>query len=312
MLCGYDGRMELRHLRYFVAVAEELNLTRAAARLRVAQPALSRQMHDLEDELQTQLLERSRAGVQLTRAGRAFYPKARAILRQAAEAANEARTAGGAISGRLALGYSSGMLLNYLAPVLTKFRRTHAKVEFDFFHGKAAEQVKALRDSRIDVGGMNLFAPTEGLEHQTIWRVPVKVVLPAKHPLAEQREFELTDLRNEDFVICSRESRPEFYDEFFRQCANAGFHPRVVKEVGGYPTNMLGLVSVGAGVSVYPHFEQVERIRGILWRPLVKPKTWVEFALVWRRDHESRVLREFIEAAAREFVPSNPVAEEGL
>lgn len=304
MLFGYGPAMELRHLRYFVAVAEELNLTRAAAKLRVAQPALSRQMHDLEDELQTPLLERRPAGVQLTRAGRAFYPKARAILRQAAEAANDARTAGGAISGRLTLGYSSGLLLNHLTPVIAGYRRAHPKVEFDFFHGKAPEQVKALREVRIDVSIMNLFMPTPGLEHETIWRVPVHVVLPAKHPLAKQREFELTDLRNEDFVICSRESRPEFYDEFFRQCANAGFHPRVVKEVDGYPTNALGLVSVSAGVTVFPHFAQVERMHGIVWRPLVKPRTWVEFALVWRPQSVSRVTEEFIALASRLFPPS--------
>lgn len=307
MPVGYVARMELRHLRYFVAVAEDLNLTRAAARLRVAQPALSRQIHDLEAELQTPLFERLRAGVQLTRAGRAFYPKARAILAQTAEAANEARTAGGAISGRLALGYPSGILLNHLAPVVAAFRRAHPKVEFDFFYGKTAEQLKALRDSRIDVGAMNLFAPTEGLEHQLIWRVPVQVVLPAKHPLAQQREFELTDLRHENFVFCSRESRPEFYDEFFRQCANAGFHPRMVKEVGGYPTNVLGLVSVGAGVTVFPHFGEVERMHGIVWRPLVKPRTWVEFALVWRRNHESRVLEEFLALARKKLsTPDQP------
>ena len=295
--------MELRHLRYFVTVAEELNLTRAASKLRVAQPALSRQMHDLEDELQTPLLERTRTGVQLTRAGRAFHPKARAILAQAAEAANAARTAAGAISGRLAVGYPTGIHLNYLAPLIAQFRKAHPKVEFDFFHGLPPEQFKALRDSKIDIGFVTLPVHVDELEHQVVWRLPFQVVLPQKHPLAKQREFALADLRHEDFVFCTRESRPEFYDEFFRQCANAGFHPRVVHEVGGYPTNMLGLVSVGAGVSVLPHFDQVERIRGIVWRPLNKPKVWVEFALVWRRKNTSRVSEEFIALAAKHFPP---------
>ena len=303
MLFGYGDGMELRHLRYFVAVAEASNLTRAAAKLRVAQPALSRQIKDLEDELSAPLFERTRTGVQLTRAGRAFYPKARAVLKQAADAVNDARTAGGAISGRLAVGYENGMLLNHLAPVIAAFRRAHPKVEFDFFYGKAPEQLKALRDTRIDLGTMNLFVPTEGLEHQTVLRVPVKVVLPAKHPLAKQAEFALTDLRNEDFVLCTRESRPEFYDEFFRQCANAGFHPRVVKEVGGHPSNMLGLVSVGVGVSVYPHFDQVERMHGIVWRLLVKPATTVDFAFVWRAKSVSAVVREFITAVEQELPP---------
>ena len=303
--------MEWRHLLYFGAVADPLNPTRAAAKLRVAQPALSRQIKDLEDELSAPLFERTRTGVQLTRAGRAFYPKARAVLKQAADAVNDARTAGGAISGRLAVGYENGMLLNHLAPVIAAFRRAHPKVEFDFFYVKAPEQLKALRDTRIDLGTMNLFVPTEGLEHQTVLRVPVEVVLPAKHPLARQAEFALTNLRNEDFVLCTRESRPEFYDEFFRLCANAGFHPRVVTEVGGYPTTMLGLVSVGAGVSVLPHFEQVERIHGIVWRPLIKPKVWVEFALIWRRQNTSRVLEEFLTLAAKQF-PEQNTSQAGL
>ncbi len=296
--------MELRHLRYFVAVAEELNLTRAAARLRVAQPALSRQMHDLEDELQTPLLERGHAGVQLTRAGRAYYKRARAILAQAAEAANEARAAAGVISGRLAIGFPTGIHLNYMAPVIAAFRQANPQVEFDYFHGLADQQLKALRDGRIDLGFVMLPIAMDGLEQLLVWRVPFKVVLPTKHPLAKRREFELADLRGEDFVFCPRDSRPEFYDEFIRQCINAGFRPRIVAEVGGYPTNMLGLISVGAGLSVLPHFQQVEHIAGLVWRPLIKPKMWSDFALVWRKNAPSLVRTEFITLAERKLAIS--------
>jgi DNA-binding transcriptional LysR family regulator len=301
--------MELRHLRYFVAVAEELNFTRAAARLRVAQPALSSQIKDLEGELDGPLFERGRAGVQLTRAGKALYQRARNILAQAAEAANAARTASGAITGSLVLGFPSGLHLNYLAPVIAAFRRAQPKVEFDYFHGVGAQQLKALREGRLEIGFVNLPAALEGLEHLVVWRVPFKVVLPQHHPLARQPAFELADLRNEDFVFCTRESRPEFYDEFFRQCANAGFRPRVVKEVGGYPTTMLGLISVGAGLSVLPHFERVERITGLVWRTLTKPALWIDWALVWRRQPASRVVDEFIALAEEKLeLPRGPTA----
>ncbi len=295
--------MELRHLRYFTAVAEELNFTRAAARLRVAQPALSSQIRDLESELQVTLFERGRAGVQLTRPGKVFYRRARAILKAAAEASNEVRTAAGTITGSLVIGFLSGLHLNYLAPVIRAFRRSHPKVELDYLQGLQAEQLKALREGRVDIGFVTVPAAAEGLECQTIWRVPFEVVLPRKHPLARKAVFDLIDLRGEDFVFCTRESRPEFYDEFFRQCANAGFRPRVVKEVGGYPTNMLGLVSIGAGLSVLPHFEQVERIQGIVWRTLAKPKLWWDFVLVWRPAASSRVVEEFVALAARQFPP---------
>jgi len=299
---GYGSRMELRHLRYFVAVAEELNFTHAAARLRVAQPALSRQMKDLEDELQTPLFERGRRGVQLTRAGKVFYQRARAIVRQAAEAANEARTAAGTISGSLVLGFLSGLHLNYLVPVIAGFRKAHPKVEFDYFHGLQSQQLKALREGRLDIAFVMLPMPLDGLEHQVVWRVPFKVTLPQQHPLARKTSFELADLRGEDFVFCTRESRPNFYDEFFRHCANAGFRPRIVKEVGGYPSNMLGLISVGLGISVLPHFEQAERFRGVVWRDLTKPELWMDYALAWRRQEASPIIEQFV-ALAEEMFP---------
>jgi DNA-binding transcriptional LysR family regulator len=292
--------MELRHLRYFVAVAEELNFTRAAAKLHVAQPALSSQIKDLESELQTPLFQRGRTGVQLTRPGKLFYQRARTILAQAAEAAHEARTAAGLITGTLVLGFPSGLHLNYLAGTIGKFRRDHPKVEFEFFHGLPTEQLKALREGRIDIAFLYFPAKLDRLEHQVVWRVPFKVVLPSAHPLARRKEFQLSDLRGEDFVFCTRESRPEFYDEFFRRCSNAGFQPRIVQEVGGYPSNMLGLISVGLAISVLPHFERAERIQGLTWRPLTKPKMWVEFALAWRPD-ASVVTSQFAAAAARQF-----------
>jgi DNA-binding transcriptional LysR family regulator len=299
--------MELRHLRYFVAVAEELNFTHAAARLRVAQPALSSQIKDLEGELQAPLFQRGRTGVQLTRAGKAFYVRARSILSQAAEAAHEARAAAGVITGSLVLGFPSGLHLNYLAPVIEAYAKAQPKVVFDYFHGLVGQQLKALREGRVDVGFVTLPAPLDGFAHQVIWRVPFKVVLPHRHPLAKQKSFELSDLRGEDFVFCTRESRPEFYDEFFRHCSNAGFRPRVVKEVGGYPSNMLGLVSVGAGISVLPHFEAVERIQGIAWRTLAKPKLWTDFALVWRQPASSPVVEQFAATAQKIFpLPQDP------
>lgn len=293
--------MELRHLRYFVAVAEEANFTHAAARLRLAQPALSSQIKDLEEELETTLFERNRSGVQLTRAGKALLVRARSILAEAATALLETRTAGGVIAGTLNLGYPSGLNLSYLAPVVERFRRQHPKVEFDFCHLSTTQQARSLRDGRIDIGFVNLPVATEDFAQRIIWRVPFKVVLPAHHRLARRAFFELEDLRGEDFVFCTRESRPEFYDDFFRQCQNVGFRPRVVKEVGGYPTNMLGLVAVGVGLSVLPHFKNVERIQGIVWKPLTRPKWWVDWALIWRAGHVSSIVREFVRLAEQHF-----------
>jgi DNA-binding transcriptional LysR family regulator len=209
----------------------------------------------------------------------------------------------GTLTGTLVIGFLSGLHLNYLAPVVTAFKKAQPQVTLDFFHGVNAQQLKALREGRLDVGFIMLPAQLEGYSQEVVWRVPFKVVLPKKHPLAGQRSFELGDLRNEDFVFCTRESRPQFYDEFFRQCVNAGFRPRVVQEVGGYPTNMLGLISVGSGVGVLPHFRGVERLQGIVWRDLIKPKMWNDYALVWRRTATSRVVEKFV-STAREIFPT--------
>jgi DNA-binding transcriptional LysR family regulator len=189
--------------------------------------------------------------------------------------------------------------LNYLGPAIEGFAAVHPKVELDYSYGSTAQQLKALRDHRTDLAFVNLPAVIDGFGSLVVWRVPFKVVLPRRHPLAKRSSFELADLKNQDFVFCTRESRPEFYDEFLRHCANAGFRPRIVKEVGGYPTNMLGLISVGVGVGVLPHFSQVERITGLVWRPLKRPRLWVDWALVWRLQGDTRLVEAFIAQAGK-------------
>ena len=286
--------MELRHLRYFVTVAEERNITRAAGRLRVAQPALSRQLTDLENEVGVKLLERGRHGVQVTAAGREFQRRAKAVLTDAARAADAARVAGGAITGRLTLGFPTALHLDHLSPAIRAFREIHPRAEFVFSHALPAAQIKSLRDGSLDVAFVNLPGPLHGMEHCVVWRVPFEVVLPETHRLARRKSLEFKDLTGEDFVFCTRESRPEFYDEFFRLCNNAGFRPQVVQEVAGYPTTMLALIGLGVGLSVLLHFERIEGIRGIVWRPLARPKLWTDFALVWPRKTASPLLREFV------------------
>ncbi len=286
--------MELRHLRYFVTVAEERNITRAAVRLRVAQPALSRQLSDLENEVGVKLLDRGRHGVQVTAAGREFQRRAKTILADAARAADAARIAGGAIAGRLALGFPTGLHLDHLSPVIRAFRETNPRAEFQFIHSLPSAQLKGLRDGSLDLAFVNLPGPLNGMNHCVVWRVPFEVVLPENHRLARRKSLEFKDLTGEDFVFCTRESRPEFYDEFFRRCTNAGFRPQVAQEVGGYPTTMLALVGLGVGLSVLPHFERAEGIRGIVWRPLAKPKLWTDFAIVWPKKAASPLLLEFV------------------
>ncbi len=291
--------MELRHLKYFVVVAEELNITRAAGRLRVAQPSLSRQLSDLESELGVKLLERGRHGVHVTAAGREFNRRAKAVLADAARAADAARVAGGLMAGRLRVGFPTALHLDHLAPVVRAFREQFPRVEFNFAYGLQESQMRGVREGTLDVAYVNLPSPLHGMDHGVIWRLPFEVVMPARHPLARRKSLELRDLAGEDFVFCTRESRPAFYDEFFRHCANEGFRPQVVQEVGGYPSTMLALIGLGVGLSVLPHFERAEGIRGLVWRTLARPKLWADFALVWPRKVASPLLLEFVQLAQR-------------
>lgn len=291
---GMESGMELRHMRYFVAVAEERNITRAAGRLRVAQPALSRQLTDLEDELGVKLLERGRHGVRVTPAGGEFLRRAKSVLADAARAADAARIAGGSISGRLSVGFPTGLHLDHLAPAVSAFRERHPQVVFDFRYGLRAAQMKGLREGELDVAYVDVPGPLHGMDHCVVWRVPFAVAMPDTHRLTKRKSLSLIDLAGEEFVFCTRDSRPDFYDEFFRHCSNAGFRPQVVQEVGGYPTTMLALIGLGVGLSVLPHFERAEGIRGLAWRPLTRPRLWSDFALAWPRKAASPALREFV------------------
>jgi len=289
--------MELRHLKYFVAVADERNITRAAGRLRVAQPSLSRQLSDLENEVGVKLLVRGRHGVTMTAAGREFHRRAKALLSDAVRAADAARIASGAIAGRLTVGFPTGLHLDHLAPVIQAFRNEHPLAAFVFTHALPAVQLQGLRDGSLDVAFVTLPTQLHGMEHCVVWRIPFEVVMPETHRLARRKSLDFHDLTGEDFVFCTRDSRPEFYDEFFRHSTNAGFRPQVVQEVGGYPTTILALVGLGVGLSVLPHFERAEGIRGLVWRPLARPKLWSDFALVWPRKATSPLLREFVTLA---------------
>ena len=181
--------MELRHLRYFVAVAETRNITRAAVRLRVAQPALSRQLADLEGDLGLKLFDRGRLGVTLTPAGREFHRRARALLADADRAVDAARVAAGAITGRLTLGFPTALHLDYLGPVIAEFRKAHPRVEFSFVHGLRETQLRGLREASIEVGFVNVPGPMYGMDHCVVLRVPFRVVMPAKHRLARRKSL---------------------------------------------------------------------------------------------------------------------------
>jgi DNA-binding transcriptional LysR family regulator len=295
--------MELHHLRYFVAVAEELHFGRAARRLRMAQPPLSQQIRRLEEEVGARLLDRSRRHVALTAAGAAFLVHARRAVAEAEVAAEDARRAARGEIGRLAVGFVGSAMAGPLPAILRAFRAASPDVELSLTQLTTSRQLEALRAGSCDVGC--LHPPVgEGLMVQPLLVEPLVAAVPAEHPLAAAGEVDLADLAQEPFIVPPREEGAAFHDEVVAACARAGFHPRTAQGATEMAT-IIGLVAAGAGVALVPAvFGQMHR-EGVVCRPLRwgAERPVVRLALAWRADRESPLLRRFLAVARGAGVP---------
>src|SRR4051812_47302796 len=218
--------MELRHLRYFVAVAEELHFGRAAKRLRIAQPPLSRQIRDLEREVGTPLFERTPRGVDLTPAGSAFLPEARLTLSQAERAQRTALRAARGETGRLRVGFVGAATHSGVLPNVLSFFRMHLpSIGLSLFEMDGRQQAEALRDGRIDLGLLH-SPPLDAdrwLRVESVYTDPVILAVPDDHRLAGRARFTLSGLAEESFVLFTREVAPPIYDDIITRCRAEGF-----------------------------------------------------------------------------------------
>src|SRR6266404_2194213 len=223
--------MELRHLRYFVAVAESLNFTRAAAKLHLAQPSLTRQIHNLEEEIGVRLLSRSKSQVALTEEGRSFLVDVRRILALAAESVLSVQRLSRGETGQLNIAYLSNFDFELLPETLGTFRQSFPHVALNLFDMTPAEQFRALEARKIDLGFVGLRPPpgARDLQWESIARHRTVVVLPAKHPLAKKRQVNLGELKTMFFVGMSEKTHPGFRDWLCATCEPAGFTPRILQ-----------------------------------------------------------------------------------
>ena len=284
--------MELRHLRYVVAVAEELHFGRAAARVRIAQPPLSQQIRQLEQELGVALFNRTKRRVELTHAGRAFLEHARQILEETERAKQVAQRAARGEVGRLAIGFASSADLDILPRVLRVWRERFPDVEVELHALLTSAQVDALCRGRIQVGFVRLPTDETSLVVESIQREPLVAALPEGHRLARRARVRLRDLANDTMILFPRHTAPGYYDVFINACRVAGFTPRLL-----HPASMqtiLGLVSAGLGVSLMPASIRNLRRVGVAYRPLAPPVPQVEMAIAYRRDEPSAVLPAFL------------------
>ncbi|MGY2293250.1 LysR family transcriptional regulator [Pseudomonas sp. SDO528_S397] len=244
--------MELKHLRAFVVLAQELHFGRAAAQLAIVQPALSMQIKLLETELGVRLLDRNRHSVTLTDAGRVFLPEAQATLHQAARAADVARASHRGEIGRLRLGFVSSVLPQLLPELIRAVHQRYPRIELELKDMPGPDQAAALKNGLLDFGLMRLPAAYPGVQTRAVLQEHFCVALPVDHPLAQQASIHPQDLLDVPVSILARRYAPGFYDEFIQAMAGCGVTLTIAAELGEF-TTMLALVSAGLGVGLLPH-----------------------------------------------------------
>jgi DNA-binding transcriptional LysR family regulator len=287
--------MELRHLKYFVAVADTLSFTKAAMKLHLAQPSLTRQIQNLEEEIGVRLLNRSKKHVALTEEGTAFLMDARRVLTLAEESIQSVQRLSRGETGQLNIGYLSNFNFDLLPRSLATFRQAYPHLALNLFDMTPAEQLRALDVRKIDLAfvGLRYASASQSLEWECITRHKTVVALPLKHPLAKKTRIALHELKTMFFVGMSEKTNPGFRDWLSQTCQPAGFTPRILQDADLEPS-LMRFVAEGLGVTLAR--EQIKNIPhpGVAFRPL-NPVVKAEYWIAWNRDNASTVLREYIE-----------------
>lgn len=291
--------MELRHLRYFVAVAEELSFTRAADRLHIGQPPLSQQVQALEEEIGAVLFDRSRRTIRLTEAGRIFLEDAYRVLALAASAAETARRVEKGEIGQLKIGFIKSTAFTPIFPkIINTYRTRFPNVKLVMQEMSTMRQLAALEDYSLDLAfirPINTDIPPQ-LAMTPLQNHRLSVLMPDNHRLADIGHLSIDDLRNEDFVMFPRDEGTTLNLEIYRLCAEAGFTPKVTMEAREVAT-ITGLVAARCGISILPDLFQSLGIRGVLFRPFDTPSVITQLALASRASESGTIPRAFFDIA---------------
>ena len=290
--------MELRHLRYFVAVAEELHFGHAAERLHMAQPPLSLQIRALEEELQAKLFDRTRRQVVLTEAGRSFLADARAILASTEDAKRRAAQIARGAAGRLEIGFTGSAPFNpMMPPLLARFRREWPGVRLALNQMTTAAQLEALYDGRLDIGFARPAASELLSRHLVVHRAlreQLLVALSSDHPLAGRSPIEFAALRDEPFVMPPRHISAGLYDKIIELCARAGFAPRIVTDAHEIST-ILTLSAAGIGVAVMFGGMHRAAIAGLCFSEIADDQAFADLLVIHRKGETAPTIRNFLE-----------------
>jgi DNA-binding transcriptional LysR family regulator len=292
--------MELRHIRYFLAVAEELNITRAAERLGIGQPPLSQQIRALEKEIGTQLFRRTGHGVVLTEAGDAFAIDAARLLQDARQAVEKAQSAARGELGQLNIGFTGSAAFNpIVSKLIQAYRQSSPGVRLTLAEGNTAQLLDFLHDGSVDVAFVRLGgqSPT-GVQLDHIDIESMTIVLPSTHPLAKKRRVALSDLSEDLFVLLPRAVSPTLHDVILEACRIAGFIPREGQQAPQL-SSVVNLVAAGFGVSLVPSSVCQIRIDGIAYADVLPGNVSIRLALASRSETSDVKTRNFIAVARR-------------
>jgi DNA-binding transcriptional LysR family regulator len=288
--------MELRHLRYFVGVGEEQHFGRAAERLHVAQPALSRQIQDLEREIGFLLFDRLPRGVRLSSAGKLFLGDARRILQDVDEARRRAERIALGKAGTLRVGIATALSWHgMVVDSFREFRRGQPDAELVLHHLLSVHQVEAVLSGRLDCGFAATIAPWhKDLAHWPFAQERMLLAVPKGHPLTKRERIRLRDLRDMPFILIQRWANPTFYDQMMQACARGGLSaPRIVQEANERDTQ-LGLVQCRIGIAWLTESTRWHCPRGIVLLPVVDMNVRLPFNLIWKKDNSSPLLQKFV------------------
>jgi DNA-binding transcriptional LysR family regulator len=302
--------MELRHLRSFLALADELHFGRAAERVNIAQPALSRHIQQLESDIGVALVKRSSREVKLTPAGVVLRDRMRSQLDGITSAVAETRAVGAGWRGQLCVGFITNMSYVLLPRVLERLRQEVPDAIFNLREASVDDAERGVCEDRFDLALTRLPINDQSLMQRVLHQERLMLALPKGHRLAERSELAFTDVAEEPFVMCRRHYRAPPQHLILQLCEEAGFRPRVVQEVEG-KTLMMELVAGGMGLTVVPESSSYSGHEGLIYRPIRDVVAPIHIVAIWRSENRNPLRSIFLRAALEVAAAIAKAREEG-
>ncbi|MEI2467004.1 LysR substrate-binding domain-containing protein [Niallia taxi] len=296
--------MELRHLRYFVAVAEELHFGKAATRLNMAQPPLSLQIRQLEEEMGVQLFQRTKRSVELTEEGKVFLEKVYYLFKSLDESIETVRMVNRGEYGEIIIGFIATTAYDILPTIIKHYREKYPAIHVVLKQLTSAEQLSELKNGTIHIGIISEPTENEEFHLQMIKQEPMVVALPIEHPLSIQTDpIKLIELANDSFIITGRMANQSHYDGVINACYQAGFSPKIVQETEEMST-VISLVSTGMGIAIVPASMKFVLQNRVIYCDIRNNDFQTETALIWKSNNHSPILHTFINFVKESIIPT--------